>query len=119
MKTKSRIATPNARWIMGAHDLKQNHFKARFRVTKECGKTFELVLSKRKRQILEALMKGPIYAASPIRISDIVMLLRRDHDVKIATDRHADDTGPMTAHYGIYFLTDQVDYLGEETGEAA
>ena len=47
------------------------------------------------------------------------MLLRRDHDVKIATDRHADDTGPMTAHYGIYFLTDQVDYLGEETGEAA
>lgn len=113
MKEKDTIPPENARWIISNRDLPQKYGPARFQVTKEDGRAFGLVVSKRKRQVLEALMKGPLYCASPIRLSDNVLLLRNEYDVAIATDFYTDDSGPISTHFGIYTLTDSLVFLGE------
>ena len=119
MKEKPDTIPPqNARWIISNRDLPQKYGPAHFQVTKEDGRTFGLVVSKRKRQVLEALMKGPLYCASPIRLSDNVLLLRNEYDVAIATDFYTDDSGPISTHFGIYTLTDSLVFLGEVAPKA-
>jgi hypothetical protein len=107
----------NTRWIIGNQDLPQNYGAARFLITKETGKAFTLVLSKRKRQVLEALMNSPLYFASPIRLSDNVGILRHEHDVSIDTEFYEDESGPILTRYGIYSLADKAEYLGEVSSD--
>lgn len=119
MREKTDTIPPqNARWIISNRDLPQQYQPAQFKVTKQDGRAFDLVVSKRKRQVLEALMKGPLYCASPIRLSDNVLLLRNEYDVAIATDFYTDDSGPISTHFGIYTLTDCVRFLGEVAPKA-
>lgn len=100
------------RWIMAARDLPQDRRLTYFRVTKSDGREQVLALEKRKAQVLQAIMRSPIYCASPVRLSDIVHILKRDYDIGIITEFYSDDSGPEPTRFGVYFLTDQVVNLG-------
>lgn len=65
-------------------------------------------VSKHKRQVLEGLMKHPIYAASYARISDQVSPLRHDLGVDIATRIYRNDAETGRKTYGVYFLKSKV-----------
>lgn len=46
----------------------------------------EITISKRWHEVFAAVRIGPIFCASPVRLSDAVCVLRRDYQVPIETD---------------------------------
>jgi len=73
-------------WIMAVRDLPQDRAPALFIVDNDR----TTLIGKRLRQVLEALQKGPIFCASPVRLSDAVLILRRDYGVRIETETTQD-----------------------------
>lgn len=68
-------------------------------------------LSKSKLQVVGTLKRGPVYAASPVRISDIVHLLKRDVGLDIETKMYPGDPVTGSGPYGVYFLKSKVTLL--------
>ncbi|MGK7652422.1 hypothetical protein ACSQ76_08405 [Roseovarius sp. B08] len=112
---KKTEATPpeNTRWIISRHDLPLRRGGAYYAVQRAEGTRETLTLSNRKRQVLDALMRSPIYCASPVRLSDIVLLLRNENGINIETEFFQENDGIENTRFGIYVLVDQVRYLGE------
>lgn len=65
-------------------------------------------VSKLNRRVLEALMRGPLYAASPCRISDKVLSLRRDQGLEIECVLFKGDAETHRQLCGVYFLRTRV-----------
>ena len=85
---------PNTQRIRCASDLPQTRSPAKYEISIAGGETMALILHKRRRQVLELLMRGPVYCASPVRISDIAMALRGDNCLDIETlTYYGDDSG--------------------------
>ena len=98
----------NAKRIYRWDDLPDAKGIERYIVNPNDANAEEIKLAKRKRQVLEGLMQGPIYAASYCRLSDQVMPLRRDYGLEIETTiyRHDDATG--REKFGLYTLQSKV-----------
>lgn len=72
----------------------------------EAGNPIRFTVSKRKRQVLEALRRGPIYCASPVRLSQAVAELRETiAEAAITTDWFEIVKDGETIRYGAYRLT--------------
>lgn len=69
---------------------------------------FVEMFSKRKLQVLETFEKSPLYCASPVRLSDVVMILKRDHGVDIVTTYHTEVGVPDPATFGVYALKSRI-----------
>lgn len=80
MKSQPHNSNPN--WILSLRDMSGNRAKQRYRIDGEA----EITLSKRWRDMMDTLRKGPVYCASPVRLSDAVCVLRRDYQVPIETE---------------------------------
>lgn len=104
----------NAKRIYRWSDLPSKTTPARYRVTDPDQESRVIILSKRRRQVLEGLIDGPIYAASYCRISDQVLPLRRDHGVEIDCEMYRNDPETGRSTYGVYVLQSKVERIGEE-----
>ncbi len=113
MITASSTPAPNTRWIHSRKDLDPIVSKAKFRITKPNGKIFEITVKGRQKQALQALMLGPVYCASVIRLGEYVSQLKHAHNVDVRTDWFKDDKDALKTRFGTYTLTDQVEFLGE------
>ena len=114
MRNYGNTPPENTRWIMGSHDLPQNYGAAHFAVVDKEMRRSVITLSKRMRQILEALMLSPLYCASTVRVGHYVDVLRDDHGVNIETLWFTDDKGPIKTRFGVYVLRDTVTLLESE-----
>lgn len=103
----------NTQWIISRSDLPSRRGSARYAVRQLDGTYETIILSNRKRQVMDALIRRPIYCASPVRLSDIVLLLRRENGIDIETEFFQENDGIENTRYGIYVLIDRVRYLGE------
>ena len=103
----------NTQWIISRLDLPRRRGGAHYEVQHADGKRETITLSNRKRQVLDALIRNPIYCASPVRLSDIVLLLRNENGISIETEFFQENDGIENTRFGIYILVDQVRYLGE------
>ncbi|WP_417729123.1 hypothetical protein [Roseovarius sp.] len=103
----------STRWIFSRRDLPPRRGSARFEVYTANGDRKNVILSNRKRQVVDALIRNPIYCASPVRLSDIVMLLRSEDGLGVETVYFQESDGIEKTRFGVYKLTDQVHYLGE------
>ncbi len=111
-----RIIPPaNAQRVRCAEDLPQTRSPAKYEV-RMGGETKTLVLHKRRRQVLELLMRNPVYCASPVRLSDIVMVLKRDNGLDVETLTFPGDPKLGIGDFGIYILRSHV--LRADTAEA-
>ena len=99
MKTETKQRNP--RWIMSLRDLAQTRGRREYLVDRES----QIVVSKRWREMLETLRQGPVYCASPVRLSDAVCVLRREYCVNIETLKT--DEGRM-----FYALASEVTEVG-------
>lgn len=113
LKMINSILPKGTRWIMGNHDLPQNYGMARFKLKDPQGHSNVISLSKRMRQVWEALAKSPLYCASTIRVGHYVDVLRDDHGVNIDTLWFTDDKGPIKTRFGVYVLRDDVALITE------
>lgn len=119
MKQKTKNKLPNARWIRSRKDLPDTRDEADYFVLDGDGKSKTVTLSKRLRQVLEALLCGPIRCASPVRLSDAVLILRRDYGLNIETDFHTDGEGDEAVTFGVYTLVDDVSLDTSDEAEVA
>ena len=67
-----------------------------------------MALQKRQRQVVDLLIKGPVHCASPVRISDMVHILKHEHGIDIETEMYPGDEVTGTGSYGVYFLRSRV-----------
>ncbi|SFG68929.1 hypothetical protein [Sulfitobacter dubius] len=119
MNSKTTIYAPppantvrNSRW----RDFPNTVSPAQYRITDETGKAHTVTVSKNKRRVLEGLMRAPMYCASPVRISDLVHILKRDYGVDIAMDLYANDNETDRAKFGIYTLKSKVELANGNGG---
>lgn len=71
-------------------------------------------LQKRKRQIMDLLLQGPVYCASPVRISDIVHILKREIGLDVETTIYPGDKQTGAGDYGVYFLKSRVHCVADK-----
>lgn len=114
MRTLHRTPPRNAQRIFRVADLPKDRRPAQFRITRKDGARVPVILQKRRRQILELLMRGPVFCASPVRISDIVHLLKRETGLDVKTEYFPGDKQSGAGDYGVYFLRSHVARLESE-----
>lgn len=73
------------RWIMSVRDLPADRMPAKYEVTKADGSAAFVTLKDRKRQVVDAMLIGPVFCASTVRLGDAVFRLKEDHDLHAAT----------------------------------
>ncbi len=101
----------NALRVEAWRDLPADRTPARYQITDSDGDTRTITLSKGNRIILDALIKQPIYCASPVRVSDRVCILRHEYGVPITKEMYENDTATDRAKFGVYFLENGVTRL--------
>jgi len=93
-------------------DLPSDRAPARYRITDPNGDSREINCSKGNRVILDALLKSPVYCASPVRISDRVCILRHEYGVPITKEMYENDAATDRAKFGVYFIGEGVERIG-------
>lgn len=96
------------RRIMRVADLPQERGPMKYTIINEGKAPKAVTLSKRLRQILELLMAGRVYCASPVRIGASVGILRDDYGIEIATDRYPGNPVTGSGSHGVYRLVSKV-----------
>lgn len=81
---------PAPRWIMGVRDLATETAAAAYQITMADGKQIQTTLKSRKRQMVDSLIEGPVYCASPVRLGDAVFRLKQDHNIHADTNTAPD-----------------------------
>lgn len=97
------------RWIMSIRDLPNTTAPARYKITAPDAEPREVTLSKRKRQVLEALMMGLLYCATTVRIGDVVFRLKETNG-PLAQTLPLDDPDARK----FYALADHVERVSDE-----
>lgn len=98
----------NSQRIWRVADLPQARAAQSYRFTNTDGSEIKVLLANRRRQVLELLLKGPVYCASPVRLSDIVHVLKRENGLEVHTEFYPGDTETGAGIYGVYFLKSRV-----------
>ncbi|MEQ8898657.1 MAG: hypothetical protein RID23_16345 [Roseovarius sp.] len=109
MKTETTKNPPTStKRIMCVADLPSYRDMAQYSVQNEDGQEAVYTLSKRQRQVMDLLLAGPVYCASPVRLSDVVHILKREIDIEVETRFYPGDKETGSGDYGVYFLTSKV-----------
>lgn len=98
------------RWADFPKAAKVQNFKVR---TLDGDERLVCVTGRGTVRVLLALVDGPLYCASPVRISDQVLLLKRDYGLSIRTETYSNDKETDRMRFGVYFLDDQVTLVSE------
>lgn len=106
--TKATTPPNDARRIWRVNDLPHDRRPATYLIRNGDAPPRKVTLDKRQRQILDLLRAGPVYAASPVRISDIVHVLKRDIELDVETVRYPGDPSTGSGSFGVYFLRSSV-----------
>ena len=112
-KCASAQPPANAQFIMRRSDLPPERAKKAYSIGPGDGEKRTVHLDKISRQVVDALRSGPVFAASPVRISDRVLILRRDYGIEIETLMIYPADG---GRYGIYRLVSCVTPIADEEG---
>ena len=75
----------------------------------------KFTVQKKTRQTLDGLIKQPVACASKCRISDRVLLLRRDYGLNIEMEMFQSDGDTQGESFGVYFLESKVERIVEGT----
>lgn len=113
-QTRTKARPPaNALRVEAWRDLPFDRDPAQCQIKGSDGGTRTITLSKGNRIILDALIKQPVYCASPVRVSDRVCILSHEYGVQIANEMYENDTATDRAKFGVYFLGDGVTRLND------
>ncbi len=117
---QSKITPPaSTQRILRWGDLPGGSAPAVFELTSSTGVMQRVTLKGGNRKILEGLMRGPMYCASPVRVSDRVMVLKRDYGVNIRTEFYQGDGTTECERFGVYFLDDIARRLSSDPNRRA
>lgn len=116
MKATSNTPPRNTKRIARVADLPQERGKASYEIQNGDQKPKTVTLCKRQRQVLDLLIDAPVYCASPVRISDVVHIMKREISLDVDTEMYPGADVVGSGSYGVYFLKSRVRPLSK--GEA-
>ncbi|WP_417733907.1 hypothetical protein, partial [Roseovarius sp.] len=58
--------------------------------------------------VMDLLIAGPVYCASPVRLSDVVHILKREIGLEVDTKFYPGNPITGSGAYGVYFLDSKV-----------
>jgi hypothetical protein len=116
--TKSDCIRPptNSLRVAAWRDLPKERATALYKITAEDGGVHFITVAKGNRIILDALLKQPVYCASPVRVSDRVCILIHKYGVPITKEMYENDEATGRDRFGVYFLNGRVELLSREGG---
>ena len=80
----------NFNFELSVRDLNDDRTPAKYEFTKADGSTSVVTLKDRKRQVVDAMLIGPVFCASTVRLGDAVFRLKQDNDLHTLTQTTAD-----------------------------
>lgn len=107
-KDEQKKPPETARRIWRAADLPPHRGEAWYGVQNGADPERPFLLSKRRRQVMDLLTTAPVYCASPVRISDVVHLLKQETGIEVETEYYPGDPETGVGAYGVYFLQSKV-----------
>lgn len=107
-KTNHLKPPQNTRRIWRVADLPSNRDDGWYEILNENEPPRHVLLRKRQRQVIDLLRSGPVYCASPVRLSDIVHVLKREAGLRVHTEYFPGDTETGAGTYGVYTLISKV-----------
>ncbi len=108
MHLKAITPPSNAQRVKALPDLPSERAPMRFTITRADGRTVQFIADKRRRQVLELLMRGPVFCASPVRLSHAVLYLRERAGLEVETIHYPADLERGAGSFGVYFLRSKV-----------
>lgn len=105
---KEQKPPKNTQRIMCVADLPQDRSVATYEIQNGDQKPNTVTLCKRQRQVMDLLLQAPVYCASPVRISDVVHIMKRDISLHVDTEMFPGDDVVGSGSYGVYFLKSRV-----------
>ncbi|MEM9232518.1 MAG: hypothetical protein AAGB10_23275 [Pseudomonadota bacterium] len=119
MTEEHKLTPPaDAKRVMRVADLPQDRSPARYEIRNLGEKPRLVTRDKRQRQILDLLIAGPVFCASPVRISDTVHIHKREIGLQVETTMYPGDPATGAGAYGIYRLISRVRRLDEQEAAA-
>ena len=98
----------DAQRIMRVADLPQERSPAQYEIQNGDGNPRLVTLARRQRQVMDLLVSAPVYCASPVRLSDVVHILKREIGLEVETKLYPGNPITGAGAYGIYILTSKV-----------
>ena len=106
---KDNVRPPEAsQFVWGVMDLPQDRLPWDYEIRNGEDDPTVFALKDRKRQVMDLLIQGPVYCASPVRISDIVHILKRDIGLDVETKMYPGNPETGAGSHGVYFLRSSV-----------
>jgi len=106
----------NALRVEAWRDLPKDGAAARYKITREDGGVSVIMLAKGNRIILDALLRQPVYCASPVRVSNRDCILIHKYGVPITLEMYQNDEETGRDKFGVYFLNGHVLRLDGDGG---
>ena len=103
----------NTQRISVRAQMPQERTSAVYVITNDGKEPRTVTLQKNKRQIMDLLLQGPVFCASPVRISDIVFILKREIELDVETKMYPGDPTTGAGDYGVYFLKSHVERISD------
>jgi hypothetical protein len=117
--TKTILTPPRcAQRVYRVADLPTKRLPAQYRIETEGKAPAVHVLQKRRRQIIDLLIAGPVFCASTVRISDVVCILKHEFGLDVKTEIYPGDRINGAGDYGVYFLVSKVTRVEHGEGRA-
>ena len=113
-RPETKTPPPSAQRIWRVADLPKHRDPAWYGIRTGDEPERAYLLCKRQRQIMDLLIAGPVYCASPVRISDVVHILKRETGLAVETEFYPGDSETGAGTYGVYFLTSRVRRLAAQ-----
>ena len=111
MTTKPNVVDrppPNTLRVNAWRDMPEDRTPARYEVQSGGADPKAIIVSKGPRVVLDALIKQPVFCASPVRISECVSVLRHDFGVPIDMTVYENDRATGRRRFGVYTLAADV-----------
>ena len=108
MKQENQKPPRHARRISRVSELPPHREPATYEFHDTNNKTRLMKLANRKRQVMDLLIATPIHCASPVRLSDVVHILKRETAIEVETKMYPGDPRTGSGDYGVYFLVSDV-----------
>ena len=105
----TKLSPVNTLHVNRWDDLPDDIKPATYRVVET---NHKFTVQKKTRQTLEGLINQPVASASKCRISDRVLLLRRDCGLNIEMEMFRGDGTTQGENYGVYFLKSEIERVG-------
>ena len=111
MKTNQQADTVRIKRIA---DPPQERSPAQYEIQNGDDKSKVVTLSKRQRQVMDLLIAAPFYCASPVRLSDVIYILKREIGLVVETQFYSGNPITGAGAFGVYFIKSSVCRLPEQ-----